>query len=72
MAKVTIAQLDADETRPWATARFVRRLVAERRVAFFKLGGKILLDTEDIDALVEAGRVDPARSVVFVRRRRTA
>ncbi len=39
--------------------RFVRRLIAERRIAFTKLGRHVRLDTADIDAFVAAGRVEP-------------
>ena len=43
------------------TARFVRRLVAERRIAFVKLGRHVRLSITDIDAFVKAGRVEPVR-----------
>ena len=54
---VTLAQ--AVEARPWLTERFLRRLVAERRVPYFKVGGKLLFDLDDLDALAERGRVEP-------------
>lgn len=54
---VTLAQ--AVEARPWLTERFLRRLVAERRVAFHKVGGRLLFDLSDLDALAERGRVEP-------------
>lgn len=38
--------------------RFVRRLVAERRIPYVKLGSHLRLDEVDLDAFVEAGRVD--------------
>lgn len=41
------------------TVRFVRRLIAERRIAFVKLGRHVRLSTSDIDMFVEAGRVEP-------------
>jgi excisionase family DNA binding protein len=41
------------------TVRFVRRLVAERRIAFVKLGRHVRLSTSDLDAFVAAGRVEP-------------
>ncbi len=49
------------EARPWLTERWLRRLVAERRVAYHKCGGRLLFDLDDIDALAEAGRVEAAR-----------
>lgn len=41
------------------TVRFVRRLIAERRIAFVKLGRHVRLSKADIDAFVAAGRVEP-------------
>lgn len=41
------------------TVRFVRRLIAERRIAFVKLGRHVRLSTSDLDAFVAAGRVEP-------------
>jgi excisionase family DNA binding protein len=46
------------EQRNWLNERYVRRLISERRIPFFKVGGKVLIDLEDLDRLVEAGRVD--------------
>jgi len=40
------------------TPRFIRRLVAERRLPFVKLGRHLRFDTADLDRFVEAGRVD--------------
>lgn len=39
--------------------RFIRRLIAERRIAFTKLGRHVRIDTVDIDAFIAAGRVEP-------------
>lgn len=41
------------------TPRFVRRLIAERRITFVKLGRHVRIDTADLDAYVAAGRVEP-------------
>jgi len=49
------------EARPWLTERWLRRLVAERRVAYHKCGGRLLFDLADIDALAEGGRVEAVR-----------
>ena len=38
--------------------RFIRRLVAERRIAFTKLGRHVRIHRRDLDALVRAGRVE--------------
>ncbi|MDH4148390.1 MAG: excisionase family DNA-binding protein [Acidimicrobiia bacterium] len=41
------------------TRRFVRRLVAERRITFHRVGRFIRFDPADVDACVAAGRVEP-------------
>lgn len=53
------------EHRPWATTRYVRRLVETRRIPFHKLGtarsARVLIDLDDLDRFAEASRVDAAR-----------
>ena len=39
--------------------RFVRRLIAERRIAFHHVGRHVRLSVVDLEAFVAAGRVDP-------------
>jgi len=39
--------------------RFIRRLIAERRIAFHKVGRHVRLAVADLDAFVAAGRVAP-------------
>ena len=39
--------------------RFVRRLIAERRIRFTKLGRHVRLDRDDLVAFVTGGRVEP-------------
>lgn len=56
---VTLHQATA--ARPWLTDRWLRRLVAERRIPFHKVGGRLLFDLADIDNLAETGRVEAAR-----------
>jgi len=51
----------AVEARPWLSERYLRRLVAERRIGFSKIGGVLLFDLDEIDQLAEAGRVEPRR-----------
>lgn len=38
--------------------RFVRRLVAERRIRFYKIGMYVRFDVADLDAFILAGRVE--------------
>ncbi|MEV0678083.1 excisionase family DNA-binding protein [Actinosynnema sp. NPDC050436] len=41
------------------TVRFVRRLIAQRRIAFHHLGRHVRLKRVDVDAFIDAGRVEP-------------
>ena len=41
------------------SVRYVRRLVAERRIAFHKFGRAVRIATVDLDELVAGGRVEP-------------
>ena len=41
------------------TVRFVRRLIAERRIAFHKVGRHVRLRGDDLEAFIAAGRVEP-------------
>ncbi|MFG1607189.1 helix-turn-helix domain-containing protein [Actinoplanes sp. NPDC049265] len=41
------------------SVRYLRRAVAERRVAFHRLGRSVRFDPADLAAFVQAGRVEP-------------
>jgi excisionase family DNA binding protein len=56
MALLTVTEA---AQRLGTTPRFVRRLVAERRIPYVKLGTHVRLDDRDIDAFIAAGRIDP-------------
>jgi excisionase family DNA binding protein len=43
------------------SVRFVRRLIEERRIAFHKVGRHVRLRQADLEAYVNAGRVEPRR-----------
>lgn len=45
--------------------RFVRRLIADRRIAFHKLGSHVRIATADLDAFVLAGRIEPITTASF-------
>ncbi len=49
--------------------RFIRRLIAERRIAFHHVGRHVRLATNDLEHFVQAGRVEP---VTFRRYRRAS
>ena len=40
----------------WATTRWLRRQVDVGTLPSYKVSGRVLVDLEDIDAMVEAGR----------------
>ena len=40
------------------SVRFIRRLIAERRIAFVKVGRHVRIDPADLEAFVAAGRVE--------------
>lgn len=44
--------------------RFVRRLVAERRIRFYRLGRHVRFAEPDLLAFVEEGRVEASRRIV--------
>lgn len=49
------------------SVRFVRRLVAERRIAFHKVGAHVRIAVVDLEDFVRAGRVE-AITVACIRR----
>ena len=51
--------VDQAAERLGTTVRFIRRLRAERRIAVIKLGKHIRIDSNDVDAFIEAGRQEP-------------
>jgi excisionase family DNA binding protein len=50
--------VEAAVERMSTSVRFIRRLIAERRIAFVKLGRHVRIAEADIVAFIEAGRVD--------------
>ncbi len=42
------------------TERFIRRLVHERRIPFYKVGHLVRFDAADVDQWLARGRVEPA------------
>jgi len=54
-----LLNVDQAAERLGASPRFIRRLIAERRIAYSKLGKHVRIDSADLDAFVAAGRVEP-------------
>ena len=44
------------------SVRFVRRLIAERRIEFHKLGRYVRISEAALDDFIKAGRVEPIRN----------
>ena len=40
--------------------RYMRRLVTDRRLPYFKVGRLLRFSAEDLDAFLEAGRIEPS------------
>ncbi|MBN6037362.1 helix-turn-helix domain-containing protein [Amycolatopsis sp. 195334CR] len=40
------------------SVRFIRRLIAERRIAFHKVGAHVRIAVGDLETFVQAGRVE--------------
>lgn len=55
----TIPQVEAE--RPWASQRYLRRLIFERRVPFYKVGRRVLISLAELDELVASGRIEARR-----------
>ena len=41
------------------SARYVRRLISERRIGFYRLGRSVRIDPAELTAFVTAGRIEP-------------
>ena len=54
----TLCTVEQAAERMNITPRYVRRLIAERRIAFVRLGRYVRIAEQDIDAFVAAGRVE--------------
>jgi excisionase family DNA binding protein len=54
--------VEAAADRMSTSVRFVRRLVAERRIGFVKLGRHVRISESDLAAFIAAGRVSVLRA----------
>ena len=65
--------IDQAANRISMSARYVRRLIAERRIVFYRLGRTVRIDPADLMAFVTAGRIEPiTETTVWNDLRRTA
>ena len=67
---MSLLTVDQAAERFGTSTRFVRRLIAEHRIPFTKLGRHVRLDTADINAFITAGRVEVANRPAGSARRR--
>ena len=54
----TLLTVDQAAERLGTSVRFVRRLIAERRIAYVKLGRHVRIAADDLDVFIAAGRVE--------------
>ena len=54
----TLLTVEQAAERLGTSERFVRRLIAERRITFIKLGRHVRINPDDLDVFVSAGRVE--------------
>ena len=58
MPRQLVRLTEVPEKRPHKTVRQLRRAVAERRVAYYKVDGAIYFDLAELDEYDESGRVE--------------
>lgn len=63
--------IDALAARLGVTDRFVRRLVEERRIPYFKIGRLVRFDPAEVERWIAATRVDPDRIPIGTERTRS-
>jgi excisionase family DNA binding protein len=56
-----VALKDVPKVRAWATERYLRRIVSERKIAHHKIGRRVFLDLDDVDRFAESGRVEAVK-----------
>jgi excisionase family DNA binding protein len=60
----TLLSVEQAAERLGTSVRFVRRLIAERRIAYVKVGRHVRLDPDDVEAFITASRVEIRSSSV--------
>jgi excisionase family DNA binding protein len=67
----TLLSVEQAAERLGTSVRFVRRLIAERRIAYVKVGRHVRLDPADVEAFIAARRVEvrPSSVAALPRRR---
>ena len=65
MSRTLVPLLETPKHRPWTNERWLRRQVAERRIGFYKVAGRVLIDLDELDKFAEHGRVDPVAPITL-------
>ncbi len=55
---MVLLTIDEAAVRLGTSPRFIRRLVAERRIAYTKVGKFVRIASTDLDSFITAGRVE--------------
>lgn len=58
-ASVELLTIEEAAERISMSARYVRRLVAERRIVFYRMGRSVRIKPADLAAYIDTGRVEP-------------
>jgi excisionase family DNA binding protein len=64
----TLLSVEQAAERLGTSARFVRRLVFQRRIAYVKLGRHVRITAADLDAFIAAGRVSVGKLPAVARK----
>jgi excisionase family DNA binding protein len=56
---MTLLTVDQAAERLATKPRFVRRLIAEKRIPYIKLGSHVRISDDDVEAFIDAGRIRP-------------
>lgn len=60
---VKLAEVETQAGYAWANKRWLQRQIYDRRLAWHKISGRLLIDLDDLDKLAEQGRREPASHV---------
>lgn len=66
-AEGVLLNVDQVAERLGTPTRFVRRLIAERRIGFCRIGRYVRITDSDVAAFIEAGHVPPAAAATSLR-----
>ena len=71
-AAAVLLTVEAAAERLSTSPRFIRRLIAERRIEFVKVGRHVRISEAALDDFINAGRVEPMTSTTHHKMRGVA